>query len=118
LIRIRLSKSAILPVAALFFFMFLSPVSAQQDVASVIAQADDLYDTGEYLAATELIRPALAAAPGNYILLWKLADNIAELARIESENSTKDESEARYEEAVGFARQAIEVERDDAEGWY
>ncbi len=62
--------------------------------------------------------PALDAEPGNYILLWKLADNITEWARIESENATKDESESRYMEAVGFARQAVEVEAGDAEGWY
>jgi len=98
--------------------MFSNPVSAQQDVASVVAQADALYDTGEYLQAAELIRPALAAAPDNYLLLCKLSDNITEWARIDSENSTKDESEARYEEAAGYARRAVEVERNDAEGWY
>jgi len=121
LIRIRLSKNVILPIApiaALIFSVLFSPASAQQDVASVVARADALYDTGEYLEAADLIRPALAAAPGNYILLWKLADNLAEWARIESENSTKDESEARYMEAAGFARQAVEIEVEDAEGWY
>jgi tetratricopeptide (TPR) repeat protein len=113
-----LSKSAIVPLAAVMFPLLTTSVSARQDVASVVAQADALYDTGAYHEAAELIRPALAADPDNYVLLWKLADNITEWARIESEDATKEESEARYMEAVGFARQAVEIDRNDAEGWY
>ncbi|MFC1559135.1 hypothetical protein ACFL39_00930 [Gemmatimonadota bacterium] len=116
--RKRLSKSALLPTAALTISLLASPVAAQQDVASVISQARAFNGTGDYTAAIALIRPALQGSPDNYDLLCVLADNITEKARIESVTATKDESEAAYMEAVGFARRALEVRRDDAEGWY
>lgn len=118
LTRIRLSKSVLLPTATLAITVFASSAAAQQDVASVVAQAEAFNSTGDYAAAITLIHPALELAPNNYDLLCRLADNITEKARIESETASKEESEASYMEAAGFARRAVEVESEDAEGWY
>jgi len=118
LTRKRLSKSALLLTAAFVISLFTSPIAAQQDIASVISQAEALNGTGDYTGAIELLRPALQQSPNSYDLLCLLADNITEKARIESVTASKEESEASYMEAVEISRRALEVDSDDAEGWY
>ncbi len=118
--HIRLSKSSfVLFTGALALMLLTAPVAtAQQDIAATIARADVMNEEGDYTGAIGILRPVLEQNPDNYDLLCRIADNLTEWARIESKTATKDESESRYEEAVTYARHAVEVNDSDAEGQY
>ena len=120
--RIRLFKSAKYLLATGFVYTLLQPLpsSAQQDISALLTQADEMNIKGEYSAAVELLRPALNANPGNHDLLCSMSDNMTAWARHMPEESRDEKAakEARYEEALSLARRAVEVDDQQAEGWF
>jgi len=69
---------------------------------------------GLYQAALATIERELQRDTRDFGLLWRQAENLTDWARV----SPQEEQEARYEEAVGAARRAVEVRGTDAEGWF
>jgi tetratricopeptide (TPR) repeat protein len=69
---------------------------------------------GRYPDALAAIERELPKNTRDFELLWRKAENLTDWARV----SPKEEQEARYEEAVGVARLAVEVRDQDAEGWF
>lgn len=118
--RIRLQKSSIHLLTATLALLFLHApaASAQQDISTLISRIDDLYNSGDYAGALGILRPALRENPANYDLLCRMAETLTDQTRIIAKTAKKDEVETRYEEAVTYARRAVEANNRDAEGWF
>ena len=67
-----------------------------------------------------MLRTALRSDPDNYQLLCSISDNVTGRARHMPEDSRADKAakEAVYEEALTFARHAVEVNEGHGEGWF
>lgn len=108
---------ALLGPLAISLFLLPRAAVAQQAVSQQTIEEvlQELHLAGRYGDAVDLIRPKLEHNPDDYFLLCKISDNLADWARIIPD---KKEQEARYEEAVDFARRAIEADSSGAQGWF
>jgi tetratricopeptide (TPR) repeat protein len=107
----------IVTVAGAWCAALPAAVNAQQETAGaeLDARLAQLHRAGDYEQAVALIRPLLERDPENHGLLCDIADNLTDWARITED---EDEQEARYEEAVEYARRAVATDSSSAQGWF
>lgn len=91
------------------------PVARAQDGAGHVAMGDRDYASVDVAGSLKHYEAALAADPKNYEALWKAARAAVDLGEAESDAGRRTRL---YKDAELYARRAVEVKPDDAEGHF
>ena len=102
-LRVALSLAALLLIAG--------PVRAQTSPDVSVAQADSLWQQGQFEAALQELEALDEAAPKNAEALWRLARVKADLG----EEAPEDEQERWYRDALEDATAAVELDSASAD---
>ena len=102
-LRVALSLAALLLIAG--------PVRAQTTPDASVAQADSLWQQGQFEAALQELEALDEAAPKNAEALWRLARVKADLG----EEAPEDEQERWYRDALEDATAAVELDSASAD---
>ncbi len=86
-----------------------------QSAAELVAHGDRESDARHPALAVPYYERALAEDPRNYGALWKIARELVDLGEVEKNDETRT---AYYARAADYAKRAVAVNPDDAEGYF
>lgn len=101
-------------VLVVLFVVPGAPLVAQ-GATSAVAEGDVAHARYESRAALDAYEAALALDSTNYEALWKASRDAADLGQATPDDDAR---EALYEKATSFARRAVVVREQDAEGHF
>jgi len=101
------------PIFAFVLILGLGLSLSAQDAAQFIAKGDSAYQAFDNQAALKFYEQALNADPNNYEAIWKLSRAYVDVGETLSDKDTRNEY---YQKAEEFARNAVELNPDGAEG--
>ncbi|TYP95285.1 hypothetical protein LX73_0583 [Fodinibius salinus] len=92
---------------ALFFFLISVSVSAQDNLSQQMNRADSLYNAYEDEEALQIYQNVLEGDPQNFTALWRSSFLYA---RISNQFNDKDKKRKYFDNALEFAKRALEVD--------
>ncbi len=95
-----------------------STAACQQGLNDQLTTVSELNASGEYDRALQILRPLLRSAPDDYMLLCWMAEILVDKSEVILRDVTPRDAKPVCQEAVLNARRAVEVNPDDAEGWF
>jgi len=109
-------RSAVLAVAICAATVLPSSAALAQTASEHIAAGDREHAAMNVASALKHYEAAMAADPKSYEALWKASREAVDLG--ESPNTAKDRRTELYKSAELYARRAVEVKPNDAEGHF
>jgi len=94
------------------------PADAQQDHSGRLALIDSLYCSGDYDGGLAAVNSGLSEDPDEYELLCWASELLNWKSLSAADESSHQEAKTLCQEALSYARRAVEVNPAGAQGWF